>query len=544
MKFVSRVESTLKVGCALDLGPRTLLVGPNGSGKTTVLQSITLAACGFALDVEERAEVHMHTTLARLFPEAGPWTSKIVLRESDPQLFSVADPTEFTWELTPSGKGFKKPEPPPMALHFPVQAVLGKLLGSPDSVRGWLAQQVCPTLSTEEFLAKLPPAAREEAGAFAKRHKTTDMLSLAKLAATEATERKKRGEAKTETINRMMQGVPSPLMDDRREELEAEQTRLAQVLTSTAGGVSQAQMTRWRADLEALDLARIPLDEALQQLPVESPEDTARDKIETLFQILRSHASTFGTERCAVCGNTDGSAIPARVDIVVTERQRLHQLQQGRQTRRSLEAAIAENLEKRRQLVARIQGSTVVPFADDAAQHQAALQAVQQKLAEDDANRRSWQNAEAGRQEAEQLLVQAETLTKLKKLFDRVGKRLLTERKEDFEDRVNFFLPDKTTCSVDLDVGRIGVSRDGGPVISTLSGGQGMQLLFALAAATAPAGSTPSVLISPDRAWSGDTLESTMRALSESEHQVILTSTVEPAHPVEGWTVIRLPASE
>ena len=91
--FVRRVQSNVKKGVDCELSRLTLLVGPNGSGKTSVQNAIELAACGFASDVEGRAKVKKGDMLAKLGPAtATPRSSEI----------EVSDGRKAKWKLMPN----------------------------------------------------------------------------------------------------------------------------------------------------------------------------------------------------------------------------------------------------------------------------------------------------------------------------------------------------------------------------------------------------------------------------------------------------------
>ena len=55
--YVKHIQSNVKKGVCAELGPRTLIVGPNGSGKTSILNSLELALGGFATDVMGRGPI-------------------------------------------------------------------------------------------------------------------------------------------------------------------------------------------------------------------------------------------------------------------------------------------------------------------------------------------------------------------------------------------------------------------------------------------------------------------------------------------------------
>lgn len=546
MKYVRRVQSTIKKGVDLSLEPRTLLVGRNNSGKSSCVQAIQIATCGFAYDVEERVRVAQHTVLARLFSPDGPWVATVEFAEDNPREVSSADTKLVSWELIQSGKGFKKPEPAPMAMAFPVQAVLESLQGSPDTLRAWLEGLTAPVLDVDSFAALLPPATRSEGGAFAKRHKTFDFLALGKLAATEAAGLKTRAGAKEGTVDTMMAGVPVPLLDDRRALLLEEQQELVSALTRAGpapGTISPAAHAAQLADFSAIEQRYAALQVQRDALNLEGTTPALAQAgvlWDKLYAILVTHATEFGMDGCVVCGVGTAAQLEENAASIIQQREvttdalanlRKYDALQGEMTK--MESAYATQHAAFEQL------RIASPVEGDAASQRARLTAMRAQIASDDAARIAWKNRDAAALEVEQLRVRSDALHALGSMFKRVGTKQLKAAKDDFEDAVSAFLPDNLVCEIDLALGRVGI-KDGDTLVTTLAGARGMQLLFALGSYLAGRNSTPSLLTNPDRAWSSDTLEATMIALTDAPCQVLLTSTVEPAHPVPGWLIIRL----
>jgi hypothetical protein len=148
--YVAKVRSNVKKGVDLELGPRVLLVGPNGSGKTSVQNAIELATNGYATDVEGRVKVKVNYALGRLGP-------------GDQALWAEAelnDGTKSSWKLRPNKKGgFHDPDvdvPQGVRVVFPVADVREVLSGSPETVRTWLMGRVASDLSEQDILDRLP----------------------------------------------------------------------------------------------------------------------------------------------------------------------------------------------------------------------------------------------------------------------------------------------------------------------------------------------------------------------------------------------------
>ena len=166
--------------------------------------------------------------------------------------------------------------------------------------------------------------------------------------------------------------------------------------------------------------------------------------------------------------------------------------------------------------------------------------AIFRQIANDDAARRSWDNANAQRAEVDRLRLQADALTNASKALEKAGKDLLDRKKSEFEKKVNQYLPEGDAFSVDLESARIGLLRNG-QVHSALSGAEWSRVLLALAASQADSRSI-CVLAPEDRAWDPKTLEKVMTALSKTDDvQILLMSTIQPP-AMEGWTLVDVTA--
>ena len=78
MRYVKRVESNVKGGVAVDLGPRTLIVGPNASNKSAVVNSVEFALTGAVSDVVGRALVKEANALLALGDGEGLWATAVL----------------------------------------------------------------------------------------------------------------------------------------------------------------------------------------------------------------------------------------------------------------------------------------------------------------------------------------------------------------------------------------------------------------------------------------------------------------------------------
>ena len=144
--YIQHVKSNLKRGVDATLGKRTIITGPNGSGKTSIQNAIELALTGSASDIEGRAVVRKGDMLAKLGPPGEGVTTVATLE----------DGRAARWSITPNRKGgYFEPSHQPLGgvrVVFPVQEVREVLTGSPDSLRMWLMSRVGANATLQDVL--------------------------------------------------------------------------------------------------------------------------------------------------------------------------------------------------------------------------------------------------------------------------------------------------------------------------------------------------------------------------------------------------------
>jgi len=531
MKYVSSVKSSIKGGCDVQLSPHTVIVGPNGSGKTTIVQAVELATCGWVGDMEGRDRVKQSKALSRLFPSLGNMFSEVVIADDKVSLGESGRATIFSWTMEPGPKsGFKTPEhDPAFVVRFPVQDLMATLGGSAETVGAWLEGQVLDTMTKEDLLSALPPIVRDDAEKFIDRQRKTDFLLLAKTASQEAKNLKGQATRSEKTVDKMTEGIAPPLTKTKRAGLEKEYNDLS----GQKSGVTQEQHDAFAKGVERL---RTAAGEAAALVPaaVEMPEGVgvALKKITAAKKMIAHHVDYFGVDSCWTCGNDDALAIARQVDQlngIETEFSPFLQATRLRQQAMVSLANVHRNLEHKEEQLA---GMAVTD-----AHVEREARALLEQISADKAARQTWTNADAARKEIAQLRARAERLSLVGKELKTAGERLLNKQKSAFEQRVSSFLPEGEELGVDLDTSRLGIMRNG-QLHSALSGAEESRVLLALASAQED-GSTPCVLIPKDRGWDRDTLGQVMAALADSPVQVVIMSTVQP-DPVEGWTMVNL----
>lgn len=524
MVYVDYVSSTMKCGCSVQLGPKTLIVGPNGSGKTTILQAIELATCGCASDLEGRNQVKQSAALARLFPEGAAMEVTCTL----------SDETVFSWQLSTRGEdGFKTPEHvAPVNVRWPFQELKAILTGDATTVGSWLESQIIGEVKEVDLLRSLPPEVRSDVNDLAQRAQTTDFIALSKFAKDEARNLRLQATKSEKTVVGMTRGIAPPLLDEERKEL---QDKLS-ALQGRRGNISASDFAALKQQLDAAMTEYMEYEVKVAALPALDTQ-AKKDfevllKLERIQEIQLDHASQT-QEICLVCGKgslADFKKKAADVEALLVEyRQKAKEIED----QQILQQRLATRLARLQEIAEQVKSAVVKE--DSSTQEQE----LQQTLMSDMAAKRTWDNAAAARLEIAQSRARADRLTTASGLLATAGKELLDKKKKVFEAAVSSFLPQGEKLGVDIKSSRLGLVREG-HLHSALSGAEWSRVLLALASATT-SDSTPCILAPEDRAWDRDTLQHVMEAVAASPVQIILMSTVPPTSAVEGWTIVEVP---
>lgn len=493
MRYPKYVRSELKGGVNVTLGPRTVLVGKNGSGKSAVVQSIELTSLGCVTDMEGRPSVSKPGTLARLFPGS---KRSVQVEWSDGSLFS--------WELLEGKKGsFKDPEVSrPFQPRFLISELMD-LFGKEDAaVRSWLETRVYGAVTIDDVLNAVGRAHEAELRVLARLANRTDFLGLAEEARSQTRSLRTRATQDEKTIERLTQGLAAPLTDGERKTIE---DRLAAL---SKGGISQEEFDRAQQEAERLRA----------ELAVPVPEQARhRALLVELQQDLERHLSHFGAKECFLCGTSS-------VDL----ERRLTEIR-----------GLVNTLPGGDVLRARAAASTRLAVLEETLQkpvdhNERARRDLQEVLYGDTEARKAWANAQAERAKIMANRATAAVYEQLAQQLDDYGRLFLKARKSKFEQLVSPFLGDE--FALDLDASRVGLKR-GDYVHTALSGVEEARVLMALGASLQ---AEDAIMIPKDRAWDPDTLAKTMAALTESPTPVMIMSTVKPSRVVEGWTLVEL----
>jgi hypothetical protein len=518
MVYAKKVTSPLKGGVDVELGPKTLLLGPNGSKKTAVLQALKLALVGYVDDHEGKDNVRLMAALGRLFsPSDDP--GSVVLMD---------DGALFAWSARRKKSGgfhaVKVEKPYAVSLPFyPLQA----LLRSDDkTVSAWFEEQVGNAFTDAELLDLLPPSQALEGRQVLSMTGLRSPVELSTYLKNEARKLRAAATRQENTIDGIVQGVPLPLEETEKAEIRK---RVIEIRAALQGADTQQQYNTLEDGVVAL-AEKLKEDRALLSGMPETPEVDAE-----LLRLLRSakessalHLRNLGGDFCFTCMRGDADVAAALNHWTQQIESRRVELE-----RPALERSIAANQERLNFQVEQLRSMNPINTSD----LHSELETLNGLLAADRVSSSAWARANGQRKEVASDRATADVYSSLARTWKTEGQLILDRRKTSFEEAASAWLPEGDNLVMDLKACRVGFLRDG-EAHTGLSGSEGNRVLLSILSATEKS-STPVILETPDRAWDPDMLSHSMQSLTQSPHQVILTSTVEPTTIPDGWTVVR-----
>ena len=564
MVHVSHVCADLKGGVDTDLGEKTLIVGPNGRGKSAVVNAVELALGGSASDIVGRAEVRRESDLLALGDGSGLSVTA-----------TLSDGRVATWETksTKGGGAKKAKHVKPIRSAFPVREVREALGGSSDTARSWLLGRIAADVTREQVVSWFDADQQARYEAWAAGAKQVDEIDLLLGATAGLGAELRANRAESKALEATIKEIGSDLsaeptraaLDAMEHECSALWTKYQTALKRAGAAESGVNVDELRAAAESLiqqyDRAQVALEHMTADMSGVAPLSEMDDRVVTTREaLIASHDlhTSNGLSHCLVC------AAPGPVD------------HQGRAD--SLARANADLLARRERWrwldakKAEAKGALSIAQGAIDAFHAAAKAAegketdkgagaaaetleTQWRAAHDEFNRckaaaSRWEAARSKKERIDHLKRDSRDLDSLLDATKSAIDRLLKHQQQQFVRLVGSYLLPTDEFALELERGgkpvcRFGLVRDG-TLHTALSGAEWARLTLALACA-ASAAEEPDVLrvFTPEeRAFDPHTLNGVLRALTNAPGQVILTSPVRPKGRIpKGWTIVDVDAS-
>ena len=557
--YVQKVRSNVKKGVDLEIGPRVLLVGPNGSGKTSVQNAIELATCGYATDVEGRVKVKVNYALGRLGPGDQPLWSEV----------EFCDGAKASWRLKPNKKGgYHDPEvdvPQNIRVVFPVADVREVLSGSPETVRTWLMGRVAADLSEQDILDRLPESLHDDYRRTAKPFRQPSWSEIDVLLSVQESAKKeaRAADAEAKKARQMIEMMAEGMADEPTAgEIERAERAVAAAETAYNEGSRRARpaipdVERFRREaveaVHAYQKASETAGLAKAAIPPMHPSEEAliefRGKVADVAEVTVAVKS----QTCLVCDSPLGVIDMAHKGKLLRQQNaagsaavqasRLHREKEAEAARLQATAMrlveLFQQVERDAQALAATPQVDVQALGDEVVRARSALNDL--KL-----HKRSWTNLRAAKDDVKNLGSKAARFEELITAASEVVDELLKVAHKKFEKAVQAYLPPEDKFAMILvenkkPVCRMGFKR-GTTLHTALSGAEWARLTLALGCATFKADENTVAIFTPEeRSFDGATLTSVMNALSKAPGQVILQS---PNWPAEGynsdWQVVKM----
>lgn len=553
-----------------ELGQRTLLVGPNGSGKTVISAAVRLALTGTTDDVANRDGVRDAQLLRRLLPPSAP-------ANEDGSRSLVAhvtfdDGSEAGWGLVvePSG-AVKRPLHEPAPLVDPervlaLRSIWTILRGDEKAARRALLTWIGQGVQEEDALALIPAhlhgkfrdISEKQQGSVVDR-----VVAVAEYAARRAREVEADAAAQDRLIDQLKGALSVKPAASDIEEARAAVNQWRALLDLTRGWEEPPPTEVYLEKRKAL----LAAEEAVEQWTAEVAN---QDGATLIQQHARVSDALLRTAQSGVCFACAAPSSSQHLEAWASWH-RMEALRMAREAEsaggQGAEAALAAWTTERNRLqkeVALLEAQQVaaegrVPPPLPMPDCQAGLKNAEAYLSSLERADGAWKTVTAARDAAAELRSSKPVYVELATACNKAVADLLQRLSSDFVARVQNYLPDRYQFGMNLgDTFEVGFIRDG--VIHTLLSGteyDAMQVALAMAVADMGGGATikkgrgrpkkgsdstapPYALIIPqDRDRDSTTLGELMRAWSKFGGQVIVEATEPPrGRSPQGWTVV------
>lgn len=541
--FVKEVEFNTQGGGKFSLGAKTLIIGPNRIGKSSIVRAVELATTGRASDIAGRVTMALDAELWSLAPGGDPLdtiTAKAI----------YSDGKEALWSLA---RGKKAKRTGPCAI-LPLRDVRAAILGSEETARKFFLSNI-GGISWEDVMSEIPEEFHKPLERY--RHPDGGAALLVALEATKKRARELRAEAKfaRETAASLSQGLPPPPTPAA---IEAATAGAARAAATANAAVARGHVAR--LDAEALVAsARVEKAALRVKLAMEAAAQLAHERgasgaslppiIEQAIAVAE-HLAHSGATSCAVCGSqVMAGTFKTRVDrarakiadALAIEKKR-SAIEAERREAEFEHGSAVRDFERINADRARWRAS--IPPDDASEVSETPLENLL-RLSE------KWEAVKSGEGKAVTLDAEAAQVDQLSILCRTALDRLLGRSSRDFEKRVQAFLPSSWHFGIDLldgdrEVLRVGLRpAEDSAVRMALSGAEWATVTAAIASALVTTQSNvqagePVIIIPEDRDFDPSTLAQVMMSLAAFDGQVILTGTKRPDVMIDGWTIIDL----
>lgn len=501
MKYIKQVTSNIKSPTgevwSVELEPRTLIVGPNTSRKSAIIQAVELATTGAADDVVGRKQVKDSSLLLTLAP-GDDLVAQVVTDTNE----------EFSYECHRIEGKVKKPTTSlPKGSPIPLREVQGVLAGSANTVRKALLGWSAADISVDDILAHIPAnlhGAYRSATANMPGTPVEQLLAYTDYAGKQSRSLAKEVKGSQTIIDDLMGKLPSrpsdhDLEEARRAVESSTQGLSPEVVESTRKELQNAQesLDAWKSHLAGLD---------------EETHDRA---------VSATNLLTFALDRnmsaCPTCSSEVGFDHLTNCFNYYSS-QKVEEVEAAQKSIDGWQLTFSALTETLRTLE-----SLGASDSAEALRRQGELEQV----------RARWDAVAQAKERQSLISNDVGQYKSAKSACEGAIARIVAATTEPFCKKVSSFLP--RGWNFGIEDARVGLLRND-RLHSALSGAEWATVTTALAMAISSSGLR--ILIPEDRAWDPKTLASVMRGFSKFDGQVLMASTVRPkGRTPKGWKI-------
>lgn len=558
--MIKFIKSNVKKGVETPLGKNTLIVGSNGAGKSSIVNSVELICGGFASDVMGKGIVKKQNDLMVLSQDQTLSVEAIGEIDGKSQDIQFKLKSKDGKVSKVKGSGWKE------TVNFPFLTVRENLTKSADKARLWLLDNIDSDLGSEDVIKRF--TAGEQAN---YKHriqyrsgKPTDLL-LQVIDSSKSKIREIQGEIRT--LDKIKDESTMPMTEITQSQLDQIQSAKYQ---------AQEMLQNWQNEMTTL--RHLPDVEDLkdkfqhyQQLAIKMKQDlitqagqfqsshpnwqTALPQAERGYKVGMQIAETaqlhadLNASTCMVCqrnGSPDFKGIASQMkssaeqfNDLLDAKNNLSRVQDNLQGLESQASSLQDQWSK-----AQDYGNRLLEIEGEEEALRLNYQSVEKKWVEAIQVNEKWKQIRSLKDRITENESKLQVETAFLKDAQAVAASLLASTVDKFILSVNSHLPASDHFYLDLQDNscRIGFLREGQSIVA-LSGAEWARLILAIACVTSDQGAL-NIFIPEERAYDPKTLGEMMKALGSRKTggQVILTSTVKPrkAKYLEQWTIIEL----
>jgi len=520
---VQQIKSNLKSidgeAWHVDLGDKTLIVGPNGSHKSAIAQSLELAVSGAADDIVGRTAVKSGDTLLSTAHEDALWIQA-----------NLSNGEISSFKVQREDEKVKRPAHVSNSTAvLPLRDVKAALAGSTSTAMRAFFTWACADISEDAFIVESSPAVnitssqdvQEALDAYEiySRHRKDSpaarLLSLHQYTGEQVRSRSgkiKALEARTVVLQHtLFDSCPSD------EDIDGAKQQLVRAASANSAPTQEIEAAEdavrlWTERVRSLDASLVS----------DSMANCANSILTTAtFEHLQSCpicASPVGLEHLRACQSHYSGQADAETEAISGDIE----------TANENLVAWKTHLEKLRSQSAPVDSSSVIRAANE--------------LTDMVANRKQWDEFSQCREDVNALEVEVDSFGRAKKGVEVIIKDVLAQHTMSFVESVNRFLPKgyvfDMTVHPKLSVGLV----RNGALHTALSGAEWVTVTAAIAmVASSSMDAELRVIVLEDRALDPDTLRGLLKTFSAFNGQVVITSVTKPkGRPFKAWKVIDL----